>query len=579
MSAHKKLGEWYSTAICGNDITSSVLYVSALTIGIAGQFGWISLLMVSATLFLFRKIYGEVVGALPLNGGAYNVLLNSSTKSNAALAATLTILSYMATAVISASEGMHYLHHVFPVFSVNWATFGLLLLFLGLTILGMSESAMVAFIIFVVHLLTMLVLVIFCVIFIAHSGLDIFRTNWHMPLQEGGFLKAIILGFSAAMLGISGFESSANFVEEQKPGVFPKTLRNMWIAVSILNPLMAILAISIMPLSEVNEYQSSFLSHMAEITGGKTLATIVSINAVTVLSGAVLTSFVGVNGLIKRMTLDRILPNYFLKENKRGSTYRILIMFFLLCVSVLLVTRGEIGPLAGVYALSFLTVMAFFAIGNILLKIRRAKLPRPEFASPMSVLIALIAVVVALYGTIILNPKYLVTFLTYFIPSILIITAMLMRKDIMIFMAKIMKSQNKKYRRHIIKGERGLYQSVQKLTKQKFVFFTKGDDISTLNKVMMYLSENEVTDMIYIVSVLDRYEQPSEQFLQDFDTLDRAYDQIDMEYIVEEGHFGPEKIDELSKRWNIPKNFMFISSPGQRFSHRVEDLGGVRLIL
>jgi hypothetical protein len=30
--------------------------------------------------FYLEKIYGEVVGALPLNGGAYNVLLNTSSK-------------------------------------------------------------------------------------------------------------------------------------------------------------------------------------------------------------------------------------------------------------------------------------------------------------------------------------------------------------------------------------------------------------------------------------------------------------------------------------------------------------------
>lgn len=577
--SHKKLGEWYATAICGNDITSSVLYVSALTIGVAGQYGWIALLMVAGTLFLFRKIYGEVVGALPLNGGAYNVLLNSTTKGNAALAATLTILSYMATAVISASEGMHYLHHVFPHFDVIWATFGLLLLFLGLTILGISESAIVALIIFIFHMVSMLVLIIFCGIFIFNNGLDIFSQNWSMPLNSGGIFKALFLGFSAAMLGISGFESSANFVEEQERGVFPKTLRNMWVAVSILNPLMAILAICIMPLGEVGEYQNSFLSHMAELTGGKTLATIISINAVTVLSGAVLTSFVGVNGLIKRMTLDRILPNYFLKENKRGSTYRILILFFLLCISVLFVTNGQIGPLAGVYAISFLTVMAFFAIGNIMLKIRRTKLPRPEYATPISVLVALIAVIIALYGTIKANPEYLLTFLTYFVPSILAVTAMLARKDIMIFVAKMLKSVQGKYRKATVKSERSLYNSIKKILKQEFVFFSKGDDIATLNKVMMYLTENEVTNKIKIVSVLKEYQHPDPKFLEDFETLDRAYPDIDMEYVIEEGSFTPEKVDELSKRWNIPKNFMFISSPGERFSHRVEDLGGVRLIL
>ena len=106
----KKLNELASTAICGNDISSSCLYVSALAIIYAGQYAWISLLMVGAVLYLFRKIYGEVVGALPLNGGTYNALLNTTSKSVASLAATLTLLSYMATAVISASEAIHYVH-------------------------------------------------------------------------------------------------------------------------------------------------------------------------------------------------------------------------------------------------------------------------------------------------------------------------------------------------------------------------------------------------------------------------------------------------------------------------------------
>ncbi|MFP3670966.1 amino acid permease, partial [Priestia sp. SIMBA_032] len=81
-----------------------------------------------------------------------------------------------------------------------------------------------------------------------------------------------------------------------------------------------------------------------------------------------LTSFVGVCGLLKRMTLDRILPNYFLKENRKGSSYRIIIVFLVLCLSVLLVTRGDLESLAGVYTFSFLAVMALFGLGNLLLK-------------------------------------------------------------------------------------------------------------------------------------------------------------------------------------------------------------------
>ena len=129
IKVHKKLNELAATAICGNDISSSVLYVSALAIAFAGQYAWITLLIVSFVLFLFRKIYGEVVGALPLNGGAYNALLNTTSKSTASFAATLTILSYMATSVISANEAMYYLHDIFPVIKVVLATIILLILF------------------------------------------------------------------------------------------------------------------------------------------------------------------------------------------------------------------------------------------------------------------------------------------------------------------------------------------------------------------------------------------------------------------------------------------------------------------
>lgn len=579
MSTTKKLNTWKATAICGNDITSSCLYVSAITIAMAGQYAWIALLFVAGILFLFRKIYGEVVGALPLNGGAYNVLLNTTTKSNASVAACLTILSYMATAVISASEAMHYLHHSLPQINIMTATFVLLFFFLCITISGISESAIVALVIFIIHMTCMALLVISTCYFLFTHGTGMLIENFSLPVRGGSIATALFFGFSAALLGISGFESSANFVEEQQRGVFPKTLRNMWLAVSILNPLIALLAIGVMPVADVDLHQQSLLSHIAKLTGGQLFATIISINAVLVLSGAVLTSFVGVNGLIKRMTLDRILPQFLLKENRRGSSYRILIVFFLLCVSVLLVTSGELGPLAGVYTISFLLVMFFFGLGNLILKIRRARLPRPEYASPTIVIIALTGIAIGLYGNVKLRPEYLVVFLQYFIPSLLLIYAMLNRNHIMEFVLSILKTVTYKLRKFSLLSHIVINKFLNKLHEQDFVFFSKGDDIATLNKVMIYLQENEITRKIRIVTVLAEHQPVPEKFMQDFEVLDRAYPDIKMEYITIQGIFGPELIDQLSKDWNVPKNFMFISSPGEKFSYRVEELGGVRLVL
>jgi amino acid transporter len=108
---------------------------------------------------------------------------------------------------------------------------------------------------------------------------------------------------------------------------------------------------------------------------------------VLVLSGAVLTSYVGVTGLVRRMSLDRVLPQWLLSENAwRGTNHWIILSFFALCTSILLVTGGRIDTLAGVYTLSFLSVMALFAVGNLLLKRTRSRLPRSErpWSSPWS---------------------------------------------------------------------------------------------------------------------------------------------------------------------------------------------------
>ena len=42
---------------------------------------------------------------------------------------------------------------------------------------------------------------------------------------------------------------------------------------------------------------------------------------------------------------------------------------------------------------------------------------------------------------------------------------------------------------------------------------------------------------------------------------------------------SPEMIEKISKRFNVPKNYMFIGTPGDRFPHNIADLGGVRVIL
>ncbi len=52
-----------------------------------------------------------------------------------------------------------------------------------------------------------------------------------------------------------------------------------------------------------------------------------------------------------------------------------------------------------------------------------------------------------------------------------------------------------------------------------------------------------------------------------------------VDFVAVRGTFGPEMVEALSSRFDIPKNCMFIGTPGDRFPHRIEDLGGVRVVL
>jgi amino acid transporter len=573
-----KLNQLEATAICGNDITSSCLYVSALTILQAGKWAPLALLIVAAVLFLYRKIYAEVVGALPLNGGAYNALLNTTSKRVATLAACLTLLSYMATAVISASEAMQYVHSLWHGLPVIAATIVLLAAFMSLSIMGIGESARVAVFIFITHIATLFLLLGVGVLFVLRGGPSTLVENLSAPM-EISVPQALFFGFAAAMLGISGFESSANFVEEQARGVFPKTLRNMWGAVSFFNPSIALLALALVPIVEVPENQEALLSYMGLIAGGRWLSVLVSVDAALVLSGAVLTSYVGVTGLVRRMTLDRCLPQLLLKTNRMGTTHRIIIGFFLLAVSVLLLTHGELGALAGVYTVSFLAVMALFGVGNVLLKVRRARLPRPTIARWPSVFVAIAAVLSALIGNALLNPAYLRVFIGYFVPALLIVGTMLGRIQILRGILFMIRAASEAITDRTKRAATAISDKIEQINSQRFVFFTRGDSIANLNEAMLYVRRNEHTNYIKVAIVYSDKKEIPARLKHDLEFLGEAYPEIDIEYVEVEGAFGPQLIEKLSKKWKIPSNFMFIGSPGDHFPYRLEELGGVRLII
>ncbi|HAI39546.1 MAG TPA: amino acid permease, partial [Maribacter sp.] len=143
--------------------------------------------------------------------------------------------------------------------------------------------------------------------------------------------------------------------------------------------------------------------------------------------------------------------------------------------------------------------MILFGIGNLLLKVNRSRLPRPERSSWLGLFIGVIAVAVAIVGNVILNPQYLAIFIEYLIPTLAVVYFMLYRTSIFRVFLKILDYVFPEKNAIFVRLNKSIKKALNTINRQQFVYFTNHDDVSILNKVLLYISENESTKRIKIV--------------------------------------------------------------------------------
>ncbi|KAF1792310.1 Amino acid/polyamine transporter I [Phytophthora cactorum] len=538
---HTKLSEWLATAICGNDILSSCLYVSGLVASKAGKLAPVALAIVAGILYLYRFIYGEVLNAVPLNGGSYNVLLNTTSKRVAAMAASLAILSYIATGVVSGTSACNYLASHVPSLEIVPATIGLLFIFAILSLIGITEMLCVLSAVYVVKddFQTLR----------ANFDTDFPDINLAGDIMSGNFLTAIFFGTSTAMLGISGFETSSQFVEEQADGVFPKTLR----------------------------------------VAGEKMQLIVALDAFIVLSGAVLTAYVGVVGLVRRLASDRVVPDFLLHVNKaRGTNHFIIIGYFMVATSLVLILHGDTETLSGVYTYAFLGLMTLFGTGCMLLKFKRAEIPRTVIAPWWSCILGVSMVVTTFMGNLLGDPTILTYFSLYFIAVLSLVYIMFERTFLLRMclycMRQLCPSQrsNDEDETHSLRtGARGgqtIARFIREINEPAVFFFCKTPNLNIINKAILYVRTNEQTHTLFIVHCHPRDTAVPEGFKETVSMFDHVYLKIKLNFLSVEGPFGPAMVEWVSRKYSQPKNLMFIKQPNHNFAHTIASLGGVRVI-
>ncbi|KDO21989.1 hypothetical protein SPRG_12848 [Saprolegnia parasitica CBS 223.65] len=622
------LSEWPATAISGNDLLGSVLYSAGIVASKAGCLSPICMAMVSLVLYLFRFIYEEVVTAIPMNGGSYNCLLNATSKRVAAVAACLSILAYLATAVVSATSACYYLQTQVPGLPVLGTSIALLGLFGLLNIIGISESSIVALVIFSLHALTLTVVAVASLIFMIHHP-DVIQANYRRPFPDvdfvgsivsGNFMTALFFGFSASMLGVTGFETSANFVEEQKPGVFRKTMRNMWALASVYNISLAILSLGVLPIDVMMANPSVVLAQMGLAAGGHWLQLWVAIDAFIVLSAGVLTGYVGITGLIRRLSNDRVMPEFLSYENKwRHTPHNISMSFFVIGSSLILALDADATMLGNVFTFAFLSMMFLFGFGCIMLKLKRQDIPRAVHAPWWTCILGCTLVVLGYFGSLLGDPKVLLVFFLYFMIIAAVVFSMLERMMVLrclIFLVHMVCGKEApvetdpiadveanvlpRVQHHDTDDDRSsqvttkhkfyehdthrvalLTRTIKRINSRPMVFFVKENNLVLINKAILYVRSNEITHYMrffHVYATDDAATRAHIAELRDIITLfDGVYPKLHLDFVSVHGHFDPATILWIADEYKIPTNFMFIKQPSNIAVHKVSSLG-VRVI-
>ncbi|MEB3236880.1 MAG: APC family permease [Candidatus Sericytochromatia bacterium] len=385
-SAHSggHLKWWLAAGLVGADIGTSVFYSTGILLPHVGFAAPLFILLVVISMWLFKATYQEGCSVNPVNGGAYAMVLGSIGRRAALGIGSLTLLSYLATAVVSALSGAYYLgslwgHHPSKLFVVLVAA--LPVIFFGLlNLVGLRESTRVVLVISAFHFLMLLAMDAWGIGMLVTQGLD-----WQRFIDgAAGFPglsdlapMGIMLGFAGAFLGITGFESAAQIVEELERPIH-EAVRKVYVTivalVSITSPLSAFLALALVPTDRVAGGKEFLMSELARVQGGQTLVLLLVINAMLTLFAAVNTAYAGATGLMTTMAQQGNLPDIVGRRwtdrhpALKGYPY-VALPFMAISLLMLLAFPGQVETLGDIYGLAFLGVMISYCAGVVLTRL------------------------------------------------------------------------------------------------------------------------------------------------------------------------------------------------------------------
>lgn len=437
---------WRASAIVLADLASSAYYAGGDAEKVVGKSAPWFILAVMLFSYAVRALYIES-SSMFVRGGVYRVVKEALGGTLAKISVSALLFDYVLTGPISAVSAGQYLagfiediarysHHPFQSFPENSFAAGFAILiafyFWWKNTQGIHESSGKALQIMIITTVMVVILIVWCTITIFRGTIQLPPNPLHpgvVPLTKesmgwlyGSWLSHLtwiiaFVGFGHSVLAMSGEETLAQVnreIEHPKLKNLEKTGLVIFVYSLLFTSLVSFFAVMIIPDKVRPEYFGNLIGGIAMFLSGPTWARLsfrafVVLVGVLILAGAQNTSIVGANGVLSRMAEDGVLTSGFQKPHARfGTSYRIINLIVIMQILTIIVTRGNVFVLAGLYAFGVIWSFAFMSLAVVVLRYkdpgnREWRVPGNPKIFGREVPIGLILISIVLFITALVN--------------------------------------------------------------------------------------------------------------------------------------------------------------------------------
>jgi len=436
---------WRASAIVLADLASSAYYAGGDAEKVIGKSAPWFILAVMLFSYCVRALYIES-SSMFVRGGVYRVVKEAMGGTLAKFSVSALLFDYVLTGPISAvSAGQYlagfiedigkYVHHPL-VFSEDHFSAGFAILivvyFWWKNIQGMHESSEKALQIMIVTTVMVVILIIWCTITVFSAPIHLPPNPLHpgvvkLNKESLGWLDGtwishltwiiLFVGFGHSVLAMSGEETLAQVnreIEHPKLKNLEKTGLVIFIYSLLFTSLVSFYAVMIIPDGVRHDYFANLIGGIAMYLVGPTVLKLffhafVVLVGVLILAGAQNTSIVGANGVLNRVAEDGVLTDWFQKPQRRfGTSYRIINLIVGLQLLTIILSRGNVYVLAGLYAFGVIWSFALKSLAVLVLRFtepenRQWKVPGNFHIGNTEVPLGLIAISAVLLITALVN--------------------------------------------------------------------------------------------------------------------------------------------------------------------------------